>query len=71
MGKYSPFAAINWSDIKKTAFHFLVVAVASFALYLVDTVLPSIHFTGNVAIMTTIVSTMSDLARRFLTNYTK
>lgn len=69
MNSTSPFAKINIIDIKKTAIHFLIIAAVSFALYLIDQVVPQINFTGQWAILTPIISSLAALAQRYLTNY--
>ena len=65
----SPFAQVNLVDIKKTAIHLLLAALISFGLYLINTVVPQLQFTGNWAIVLPFVSGLADFARRFLTNY--
>lgn len=65
----SPFASVNWIDVKKSAIHFALVALISFALYFIDQIVPQMQFTGQYAVYLPLISTGADLLRRYLTNY--
>jgi hypothetical protein len=65
----SPFASVNWTDIKKTFIHLEIAATASIVLALIDVIYPQIHFTGNLALFVPLFSAGVDFLRRWLTDY--
>lgn len=69
MKSNSPFAKVNVVDIKKTGIHFAMIALLSFGLYLLTNVVPQVDFGPYSLFVVPIVSTGTDLLRRYLTNY--
>ena len=55
--------------MKNSAVHFAIAAAISFALYLLNSVIPNINFGNYTLIAAPIVAAVTDGLKRFFTNY--